>query len=65
VLKKHSTFKIELRTSNECVSQYRAEIIFVSPTPTGFGRRQSSAALNVVDDAKAPEGWRSPRRWRA
>jgi hypothetical protein len=33
--------------------------------PQGFGLRQSSAALELRIVSKAPEGWRSPRRYRA
>src|SRR6266508_1680101 len=34
-------------------------------TPQGLGLRQPSGALGLVAaHSKAPEGWRSPRRWR-
>ena len=37
-----------------------------SEAPPGFGVRQSSGALAVVASRpKAPEGWRTPRRYRA
>jgi hypothetical protein len=33
--------------------------------PQGFGLRQASAALEWPRTSKAPEGWRTPRRYRA
>src|SRR5205809_7449238 len=37
-----------------------------SVAPTGFGLRQSSGALAMeASQPKAPEDWRSPRRYRA
>src|SRR6058998_572133 len=37
-----------------------------SEAPTGFGLRQSSGALAMeASQPKAPEDWRSPRRYRA
>jgi hypothetical protein len=34
-------------------------------SPQGFGLRQPSAALELPVAPKAPEGWRTPRRYRA
>src|SRR6266581_860058 len=62
-MNEHRTSNIERPTSNS-----RRSAPFHEPLepPPGFGVRQSSGALAMgASRAKAPEDWRSPRRYRA